>query len=176
MPSSRNSELSLLDLTSLPRAGVKGMNLSAWLTSRLYELGDESNCAYPQPDGSLLVRLSPGELLLLADPANPSDEVASFSLEPAYTCYPVRRKDSHYWFALSGERCSDMFAKLCAVDLSPDNFPNNRVAQSSVAKTSAIIVRHDSDNDLRYFVLGDSSTTQYMKHCLNDAMAEFASG
>lgn len=173
MPSSPNSEPSLLDLTSFPRAGVKGTDLSPWLTSRDFGVGDESNRAYLQSDGSLLIRLSPGELLLLTDPARPSEEVMSFPLEPDYTCYPVQRKESHYWFSISGEQCSDMLAKLCGVDLSPDNFPNHRVAQSSVAKTSAIIVRHDVGNDFRYYVLGDSSTAKYMKRCLEDAMAEF---
>jgi len=66
-----------------------------------------------------------------------------------------------------------MFAKLCAVDLSPDVFDYHAVAQTSVAKTSAIILRHDSKDMLCYYLLGDSSTMLYMLTCLVDAMKEF---
>jgi len=163
----------MLDLTALPRAGVKGRDLSPWIESCAYSVGDQSNRAYSQHDGTLIARLSPGELLLLANSAAPSHDVMAFSLEATYTCYPVRRQDSHYWFSLSGERCSDMLAKLCAVDLSVESFANYAVAQTSVARTGVILVRHDSNDARRYHLLGDSATAQYMRSCLDDAMVEF---
>jgi sarcosine oxidase subunit gamma len=173
--SSSKSELSLVDLTALPRIGVKGKDLTPWIESKAYVVGEQSNRAYSQHDGTLIARLSPGELLLLANSPDPSDDVMAFSLEATYSCYPVRRQDSHYWFSLSGERCSEMLAKLCAVDVSTESFANHSVAQTSVAKTSAIIVRDDSSDNLRYYLMGDSSTAQYMHSCLIDAMTEFIS-
>ena len=136
-------------------------------------LVQESNRAYLQSDGTLVARLSPGELLLLADPFVPSDEMMVFSLEDDYQCYSVRRQDSHYWFSLAGALCSDMFAKLCGVDLSGANFPNHSIAQTSVARTSAIIVRHDSGYTPCYHLLGESSTSRYMWSCLVDALNEY---
>ena len=65
-----------------------------------------------------------------------------------------------------------MFAELCAVDLSAHSFANHSVAQTSVARSSVIIVRHDAGDLIRYYLLGDSSMTQYIVSCLNDAMAE----
>lgn len=171
---SSNSGLSLLDLTEVPRAGVKGRDLSPWIESNAIKIGDESNRAYLQSDGSLIVRLSPGELLLLADPSNPFDPMTEYGFDPSYICYPVRRRDSHYWFSLCGKRCSKLFAKLCAVDLSPNSFANHSVAQTSVARSSAIIVRHDASDLNRYYLLGDSSMTHYILSCLNDAMAEYS--
>jgi sarcosine oxidase subunit gamma len=169
-----NTGPSLLDLTEVPRAGVKGRDLSPWIAANAITIGDESNRAYLQSDGSLIVRLSPSELLLLADPSSPSDPMTEYELDPSYKCYPVRRHDSHYWFALSGERCPELFAKLCAVDLSARSFANHSVAQTSVARSSAIIVRHDTGDLIRYYLLGDSSMMQYILSCLNDAMAEFS--
>jgi len=121
----------------------------------------------------LIARLSPGELLLLSSPASPSVSALTSVPDANYRCYPVRRQDSHYWFSLTGPRCPEMFAKLCAVDLSPDVFDNHSVAQTSVAKSSAIILRHDSKELLCYYLLGDSSTRLYMRACLIDAMKEF---
>jgi sarcosine oxidase subunit gamma len=165
--------ISIVDLTSHPRTGIKGRDLSPWIQTTGYEIGAESNRAYLQSDGILVARLSPGELLLLADPFVPSNETIVFSLEDDYQCYSVRRQDSHYWFSLAGALCSDMFAKLCSVDLSGANFPNHSIAQTSVAKTSAIIVRHDSGYTPCYHLLGDSSTSRYMWSCLVDALNEY---
>jgi len=66
-----------------------------------------------------------------------------------------------------------LLAKLCGVDLSGANFVNRSIAQTSVAKTSAIIVRHDTDYAPRFYLLGESSTRQYMWSCLVDAMKEY---
>ena len=42
-----------------------------------------------------------------------------------------------------------------------------------VARTSAVIVRHDIEDVLGYYLLGDSSTILYMWTCLVDAMKGF---
>jgi sarcosine oxidase subunit gamma len=66
-----------------------------------------------------------------------------------------------------------MFAKLCGVNLSPDVFVDGMVAQTSVARTSAAIVRHDVEGVLSYYLLGDSSMSLYTWNCIVDAMKEF---
>ena len=168
-----DSKIALVDLSTLARSGMKGSHLRKWINSNDYAVGEDSNRAYEQRDGVLIARLSPGELLLLSSPASPSISALTSVPDANYRCYPVRRQDSHYWFSLTGPRCPEMFAKLCAVDLSPDVFDNHSVAQTSVAKTSAIILRHDSKDMLCYYLLADSSTMLYMWTCLVDAMKEF---
>ena len=169
----KSSALSLIDLSQLPRAGIKGKALSPWIKSQRYEIDAATNRAYAQHDGVLIARLSPAELMLLSNPLDPSMGAMTDSRETTYRCYAVRRQDSHYWFALTGARCPEMFAKLCAVDLSSDAFDNHSVAQTSVARTSAVVVRHDINGTLCYYLLGDSSTILYMWTCLTDAMCEF---
>jgi sarcosine oxidase subunit gamma len=153
------SELSLIDLSSVPRDGVKGKQLSEWLDSRAYDVGAASNHAYLQGDGVLIARLSPSEILLLSNPAAPA--AASMT------------KSRHFWFAVTGSRGPAMFAKLCGVNLSPQVFGDGMVAQTSVARTSAVIVRHDVEDVLSYYLLGDSSMSLYMWNCIVDAMQEF---
>ncbi len=168
-----DSKIALVDLSTLPRSGMKGSHLPKWIDSNDYGVGEDSNRAYEQRDGVLIARLSPGELLLLSSPTNPSISALTTAPNANYRCYPVRRQDSHYWFSLTGACCPEMFAKLCAVDLSLDAFDNHSVAQTPVAKTSAIILRHDIKDMLCYYLLGDSSTMLYMWTCLVDAMKEF---
>lgn len=163
----------LTDLSSVPRAGIKGKDLSQWIQVRNYRIGAECNCGYLQDDGVLVARLSPSEFLLLSNPARPVSDLTTSSSEATYNCYPARRQDSHYWFAITGSRAAEMFAKLCGVNLSPEVFANHAVAQTSVARTSAVIVRHDIEDALNYYLLGDSSTLLYMWNCLVDAMKEF---
>ena len=107
------------------------------------------------------------------NPLDPAPGAITNSLAQTYNCSAVRRQDSHYWFALTGACSPAMFAKLCGVDLSPDNFADHAVAQTFVARASAVIVRHDLDGTLCYYLLGDSSTIRYMWTCLIDAMNEF---
>ena len=170
---SNDSKIALADLSALPRSGMKGRQIASWIESKNYRVGEDSNRAYEQHDGVLIARLSPGELMLLSNATNPSADLMSHSFDANYLCYPVRRQDSHYWFSLSGARGPDMLAKLCAVDLSKDAFDNHSVAQTSVATTSTIILRHDTQDVQSYYLLGDRSTMHYMWACLVDAMGEF---
>ena len=67
-----------------------------------------------------------------------------------------------------------MFAKLCGVDLAVQSFPNGSVAQTSVARLSAIVIRHDIGNAVAFSILADSASAEYLWDCLIDAMDEFS--
>jgi len=168
-----SSRLVVSDLSPLPRFGLKGIDTGPWLEEHDCQVGQTSNRAYPQTHGNLVIRLSPGELLFLCDPENPELNTDHDYFLPGRNCYPIRRQDSHYWFALSGQSTDKMLAKLCGVDFNPEKFANHRVAQTRVAATGAIVVRHDRLNNLCYYLLGDQSYAQYMMNCLRDAMQEF---
>ena len=60
------------------------------------------------------------------------------------------------------------------VDLTPDRFPTGQIAQTSVARLSAIVIRHDIDSSVAFFVLADSASAEYLWDCFLDAMNEFA--
>ncbi len=167
------SRLALLDLSALPRFGLKGINQQAWLDTRGFKVGGVSNQAYPQSEGALAARLSPGELLFLCDPARPLMSADHDYFKPGQDCYLIRRQDSHYWFAITGAKAPSMLAKLCGVNFDPPDFDNHRIAQTQVAHTSAIVVRCDFERTLCYYLLGDNSYFAYIKDCVQDAMQEF---
>jgi sarcosine oxidase subunit gamma len=66
-----------------------------------------------------------------------------------------------------------MFAKICGVDLRPAHFPIGAIAQTSVAKMSAIIIRADLGSTIAYHVCADIASADYLWTCLEDAMAEY---
>jgi sarcosine oxidase subunit gamma len=168
--------LKLIDLSLVPRWGLKGRGVSAWLSRNGASLPSADNRAERQADGSLLARLSPAEVLVLAAldrQASLAEAMERIPPEGEDACYPVPRRDSHCWFVAVGEDAHKMFAKLCAVDLAPDRFADGQIAQTSVARLSAIVVRNDLKDALSFFLLADSASAEYLWDCLLDAMTEF---
>ena len=176
--------LGLADLSVLPRTGFKGAGAAQWLATQGVVLPGVNEAAQQQ-DGSLAARLGPDDILLLG--GLDGVEVASEPLDRlnhAWTQaggdvsrgYPVPRRDTHAWIVLTGEFAADMLAKLCAVDLRPRSFANHRIAQTSVARANAIVIRADLAATLGFHLLVDSSMADYCLPVLLDAMSEFGGG
>ena len=83
-----------------------------------------------------------------------------------------RGGDSHAWFRLTGPQAPEMLAKVCAVDLGTDVFPNHSVAQTSAAGISAVIIR-DDEGSPSFHLLCDSSYARYFQAALIDAGSDF---
>ena len=175
-PASLSAGLKLVDLSVLARWGLKGRGVASWLTRHGMTMPIADNRAERQQDGSLLARLSPTEVLILAPLAGKSiiaEPIEQMAQDGQDTCYPAPRRESHCWFVVIGSDAAKMFAKLCGVDLSPGRFDVGQVAQTSVARLNAIVIRQDLGGLLAFFVLADSASAEYLWDCLLDAMAEF---
>jgi sarcosine oxidase subunit gamma len=169
--------LGIADLSPLPRIGFKGRGTIEAMKKRGVTVEPIPNRAFRQPDGGLCLVLAPGEVILLSnlagDGAKLSDMVNGWRIEDEERTYPLLRRDSHAWFAVTGTAAPALFAKLCAIDLRPETFLDLAIAQTSIAKMSAILVRSDIGATLVYHVLADSAAALYFCSCLTDAAAEF---
>ena len=81
--------------------------------------------------------------------------------------------------AMRGSCCAagirrKMFVGLCEVDLALDQFENFRVAQTSVARLSGMVIRNRIAGTLAFSLLADERSAQYVWDRLLDAMTEFA--
>ena len=168
------AHLGLVDLSTLPRTGFKGASAPDWAASQGVNLPEAPNKAIRQSDHSLVARLSQQELLILADINGNSTLTKSLNQQqlPAQT-YSLPRADSHSWLALTGSTAAEMLAKICAVDLRPDQFAQGQIAQTSLAKINAIIVRQDMGSTLCFHLLSDIASTEFLWDCLLDAMVEY---
>ncbi len=171
------TRLALVDLSTLPRVGFKGPGAPDWLDQQGAQLPDSPNQAVRQQDDSLIARLSDYELLILADlnlnstlPAILQDR---WSLASANKTYSVPRSDSHCWFALTGADAAMALSKVCGVDLRTHKFADQTIAQTSLARVNAIILRNDLAKTPCFFLLSDVSSAQYLWHAILDAMVEF---
>jgi sarcosine oxidase subunit gamma len=173
--------LGLADLSPLPRTGFKGTGAVEWLQAQGLEIGAESNRGYRQAGGEVALRLAPTEIFLIGSLAGGGalierlNQAWSWGSEKPRKLigYPMPRADSHAWFALSGRAAPEMFAKICGVDLRLDKFEPGRIAQTSIAKMSGIILRQDQGATPVFHLLADSASADYLWEALLDAMAEF---
>ena len=173
--------MGIADLSVLPRTGFKGVGTVEWLTSQGLAIGPDSNRAYPQPGGELAARLAPTEIFLIDSLAATGELIRRLNAawrwgsERPRTLigYPMPRSESHAWFMVTGERASAMFAKICGVDLRLHRFAVGAIAQTSVAKMSAIVIRADLGGTPAFHLLADNASAEYLWTCVLDAMAEF---
>ena len=176
-----HGQCGLTDLTGLPRLGFKGADTIAWLAAQgaaIPQLANQALCER----GVSTIRLSANEVFLAAYEAGDQVDAQfatlrsaqSHDLEPRN--YLLERAHSHACFALSGRDCSTMLAKLCGVDLGADHFPPLAVAQTSLARINAIIVRLDDRAHPSFLVFVDMSSAEYLWQALLDAMHEFGGG
>ncbi len=172
-----DSSLGVCDLNILPRIGFKGAEARDWLLSQELELPATANSAVQ--NGLLLTcRLSETEFFIAGLSSDAEEQIQtlheSWSLDSQQRCYLLERGDSHACFAVSGDHVSEMMAKLCAIDLRAKSFAPYSIAQTSVAKINAIVVRISIDPEPRFLIFADMSSAEYLWSCLLDAMSEFS--
>ena len=169
--------LGLADLTPFPRIGFKGWAIAPWLSGCGAEMGEASNRAYPQADGTRIARLAPGEALVLAGRAGEGALVESlgkaWSMAEADGCYRVARDETSCWLLLSGAHAPSMLAKVCAVDLRPQAFAPGDIAQTNVARLNVIVIRGDIGHVPAFDLITDVASAVYLWGALLDAMAEY---
>lgn len=174
---SQARQLGLADLTLLPRTGFKGREAVQWGRSQGLDIGQHNNQAYSQKNGMLVARLANTEIMVLNSLCSPSDQCAN--LEEEYTrnrpakCYSVPRFNSSVWLMVTGRCSTEMFAKICGVDLRTNKFSSGAIAQTSIARINGIIIRNDLGEVPAFHFLFDSASVEYMWSCLMDAYAEF---
>jgi sarcosine oxidase subunit gamma len=167
-------ELGLCDLSTLPRWGVTGRGATASLKDTGFEVPAGVNRSVRQVNGDVLARLSDDEYLLLpiglliaAEPPAGIPRVQGHAAGPVYE---LPRQDSHSWFALTGRKASTILATICGVDMRDVAFVDGAVAQTSIARVSAVVVRNDLGHSPCFFVLVSSMAAEYLWDAITGAM------
>lgn len=167
-------DLGLCDLSTLRRWGVTGRGATARLADIGFDVPADANRAARQPNADILARLSNDEYLLLATGmlhgAEPSTGISDAGDHAAGPVYGLPRQDSHCWFAVTGRRAAAMLATVCAVDMRDSAFADGAIAQTSVARVSAVVLRCDLRDCPCYFVLSSSTAAEYLWDAIAGAM------
>ena len=173
--------LGLADLSPLPRVGFKGPGTMGWLVDNGVLIdGSRPNWSWRQNNGALAITRSNTEALILSDLSTRDDlcdrlESKSDRAMEA-RAYVLPRYDGLFWFALTGSDAVACMAKVCGIDLRPTSFADGAVAQTSVARLTAIVARADLGGTNAFHLLGDSASAEYFWDAMIDAMNEFGGG
>jgi heterotetrameric sarcosine oxidase gamma subunit len=127
------------------------------------------------PEGAL-ARLRPDEFLFMA--LAPSVEIGA--LETRIAASPHSElltvtdvTHGHGLLQLVGPRAPDVLPKLCGLDFDDAVFPDRHVAQTSLAKIAALILRLDVSGNRAYWVMVERSLAAYVWETVWAAMREF---
>jgi len=170
-----NSSIKLQDGTAFSRVGFRGQGVERFLVDQGLAVPSAPNQSVLSDTGLVILRLSKTEFWIL-DIDNAQDEIiealelASKGLSQVYRLYC---QHSHAFFVLAGKDLSNMFAKICGVDLSEGAFSVTSIAQTSVARTNAIVVRQDKNGEEVFLLLSDLASSQYLWDAIVDASKEF---
>ncbi|HAU69323.1 MAG TPA: hypothetical protein DCW52_13110 [Gammaproteobacteria bacterium] len=175
-----NEQLSILDLSCINRIGFKGVQTCTWLEQQGVTLPQTPNSATVLPAGQIMLRLSSTEHWVLDSVTKDSDlcgQLRDSHNRSDVKSYLLERNHSHACFYIVSEpgstSAAETMSKICAVDLRPHRFANLAMAQTSVARLNAVVVRHDHLGRLAYLILSDMTAAQFMWHSVLDAMQEF---
>ena len=168
--------LALIDLTVQERVGFKGKDTPDWLQQQKVQLPEQPNTAIRLSDQTLVAKLSTNEFLFLDALTGPGKTVAQlkqWQFKDNHLCYLLPRQHSHSWFLLTGAHACEMLAKVCGIDFRDKNFALHNVAQTSLARITAIIIKDEISGVEAFHILSDSASAEYLWGCLLDAMREF---
>ena len=72
-----------------------------------------------------------------------------------------------------GPDSQELLSKVCGLDFHPSVFPNETAKQSSLAKTTQLIIRCDIDELMAFSIIGVQSLGPYVWDILMEAGREF---
>ncbi|MDC0610149.1 hypothetical protein OAP63_05405 [Vibrio sp.] len=171
---STSEGIKCLDATTYSRVGIRGEKAEAFLVDQNLPVPHAPNHALIS-GGFLVLRLSHKEFWII-DTLNSNQAIlANLELIALNTkgLYRLYCQHSHTMMFIEGSAVAKMFAKLCAVDMSESSFPTGTIAQTSVARTNAIVVRTESGSKEQFVLLSDIASAQYLWEAIEDAASEY---
>jgi sarcosine oxidase subunit gamma len=142
----------LSDLTDKPRFGLKGGGSAAWLAAQgvkppaVNRIGDHR--------GMRILRLGNEDILLLAEGAGETlaEIKTAWQTAPSPKGYSSWREEGWAWMRLSGPRLAEAMSGLCALDLRPQKFGAEDIAQTRVGHIEAVAFRSPAGFDILFDV------------------------
>jgi heterotetrameric sarcosine oxidase gamma subunit len=153
----------LADLSGQTLTHIRSDNLESAFSSVPEHVGDIITSGE-----SIIARLRGDGVLVIGDAADNLENSIGDSL---LTVTDITHGRGH--FLLIGKQTADILAKTCGLDFADSAFPNNHAAQSSLAKVTATIIRHDRNNMPAYHLIVGYSYAEYVWGVVFDAMGEF---
>lgn len=170
-----DANIKMQDQTLFSRVGFRGKGVESFLSEQGINIPSAPNQSVITSAGVLVLRLSKTEFWLMDTDRSQHEfiealEIASKGVESVYRLYC---QHSHSCFLVRGNYATNMFAKVCGVDLNERVFGCSSIAQTSVARVNATIVKRVISGEEGYYVLSDIAGSQHLWEAIADASSEF---
>lgn len=166
----------LLDLSALPRFGLRGPGTTAWLIACGYPL-PESMDHVIETDGMTVARLGAEEFVILADPIAGSSRLAQVRREwrdaPGPKGFDAYREESWCWLNLSGPGVSEALPLLTAIDSRTHAFGPGAVMQTRAMHMDAVLIRNERGGQPGLDMLFDIASSGYATDFIADVLPGF---
>lgn len=163
--------VTITDVSTLQRYGVKGPQAATWLASHGVTIPAQAN-TWVLSDHAIVMRLGSSEFLI----EDQIDGEVSAKLEADNLrisgVYKVPRADAAY--SLAGSDVQNLLAELCALDLRESALAENAVVMTQIAGISATLLRHSVNNETVYKIWCDGTYEVYMHHILSEIVQDSA--
>jgi sarcosine oxidase, subunit gamma len=161
--------LTITDVSSLTRYGVKGAQAATWLVQHGVKIPEAPN-TWVLHEQTLVMRLGSSEFLLEDQEGGETCKKLLADMVRAPNVYKVPRADAAYLLAGSG--VFNLLAELCALDLHENVLLENDVVMTQMAGISATILRQNINNATVYRLWCDGTYGEYMQHVLDKIALE----
>jgi sarcosine oxidase subunit gamma len=134
-----NSKISVTDVSSLPRFGIKGREAASWLSSQGMTLPAVANSWVIDKDSNLILRLGNSEFLVEGQKQGQSTLLLVTARKNRMAgIYPVARADAS--FLLTGEALPDLLSEICMLNLHQEAHPQ-ALYMTQIAGVSAALLQ-----------------------------------
>jgi sarcosine oxidase subunit gamma len=140
----------LTDLSGMPRFGLKGAGSADWLNAKGISLPAVNRIASHR--GMRVLRLGNDDIVLLAEENGQAltEVVSAWHADTGPKGYSSWREEGWAWMRLSGPRVGEVMSRLCALDLRPERFAPDEIAQTRLAGLEAVLFRSETGFDVLF--------------------------
>ncbi len=169
----------LLDLSPLPRMGLRGPGTSAWLAAQGYPLPETIHQA-AETDGMSILRFGGDEVLILSEPIARADRLAQLRQDWTAATRPkgfdAYREEGWCWLCLTGPAVIEALPMLTAIDTRPQVFGPGSVVQTRALHMDAVMFRSDRGGMPSVDILFDVASSGFAVDVIADVLPAFEMG
>ena len=166
------TQLEIVDLSFIPRFGVKGAGAEAWLATQSIAVPDFPNSWCFLSKGGIIARLGTNEFLI--EDRTIAPQLITACKSPPAKVYPVLRQDLA--IALIGTKVNELLLQTCNFNFQSLSITENPVILTSMAGVNVTVIPEVLQEQPFYRIWCDCTFGAYLWETLNVIASELNGG
>ena len=166
------TQLEIVDLSFIPRFGVKGAGAEAWLATQSIAVPDFPNSWCFLSKGGIIARLGTNEFLI--EDRTIAPQLITACKSPPAKVYPVLRQDLA--IALIGFQVNELLLQTCSFNFQALSITENPVILTSMAGVNVTVIPGVLQEQPFYRIWCDCTFGAYLLQTLNAIISELNGG